>query len=72
MTRKLNDRMPDAKLTSQVEQAEADVSRRATLSAVIKFTAFVAPMTQVLLSANEAKAQPCSTHPSPQPGKNCT
>lgn len=71
MMRDLNDRPPDVQPLLRDEQPEPDVSRRATLSAVVKFTAFVAPMTQVLLSADQAKAQPCSQHPNPLPGQNC-
>ena len=47
-------------------------SRREALVAVGKFAAFVAPAAYVLLDATAAQAQPCSQHPSPKPGSNCT
>ncbi len=54
------------------EQNRPATTRRDALVKVGKFAAFVAPAAYVLLDATQAQAQPCSQHPSPLPGQNCT
>lgn len=59
---------------SKIEQTHDDVNheRRDVLRAFAKYSGAVGVTSFAVLTADEAVAnQPCSTHPQPQPGKNC-